>query len=85
MLFLMEQAKPPLHLRRTEPEHNVARFYMLSLEPTLFGDVSLLRHWGRIGTLGRWKVEIFDSTEMATAALVRLASSKRKRGYLEHR
>lgn len=31
----------------------MARFYMLSLEPALFGEVAVLRHWGRIGTRGR--------------------------------
>lgn len=36
-------------LRRIEPEKNMARFYEISLQPTLFGDVAVVRHWGRIG------------------------------------
>jgi hypothetical protein len=29
----------------------MARFYALAIEPTLFGDMALVREWGRIGSL----------------------------------
>jgi predicted DNA-binding WGR domain protein len=29
----------------------MARYYVLSIEPSLFGDASLIRQWGRIGWL----------------------------------
>ncbi|WP_343044844.1 WGR domain-containing protein [Allomesorhizobium camelthorni] len=41
-----------LHLRRIDPDRNMARFYNLTIEPTLFGTASLVREWGRIGTFG---------------------------------
>ena len=75
----------PLCLRRLDPSRNMARFYVLSLQPTLFGDASLVRHWGRIGTRGRQKVELFETGEGAMAALVKLSEKKRKRGYAEAR
>ncbi|MGB3389974.1 MAG: WGR domain-containing protein [Pseudaminobacter sp.] len=37
-------------LDRIMRERNMARFYELSVEPTLFGEVALVRRWGRIGT-----------------------------------
>ncbi|UEM18339.1 WGR domain-containing protein (plasmid) [Bradyrhizobium barranii subsp. barranii] len=40
----------PLHLRRIDTTRNMRRFYLLSIQPTLFGGVSLIRNWGRIGT-----------------------------------
>lgn len=79
----MSDYNEPICLRRVDVSRNMARFYVLSLEPTLFGEVSLVRHWGRIGTQGRQKVEFFDTNEDAKAGLAKLAKKKRKRGYNE--
>jgi predicted DNA-binding WGR domain protein len=68
-------------LRRIDPARNKARFYCLSLQPTLFGEVSVVRAWGRIGTRGRMKIDSFPSGEGASAALARIEKIKRKRGY----
>jgi predicted DNA-binding WGR domain protein len=57
------------------------RFYVLSIQPTLFGGVSLVRHWGRIGAFGQSMVETFDNAEEADDALNRLERAKRRRGY----
>lgn len=57
------------------------RFYGLSLQPTLFGEMSVMRSWGRIGTLGRQKVDIFATNDDAAKALSRLLAAKIKRGY----
>jgi predicted DNA-binding WGR domain protein len=46
----------PLHLRRVDVARNMARFYVLSIQPTLFGGASLVWAWGRIGTNGREKL-----------------------------
>lgn len=70
-----------LHLTRVDATRNMARFYELGLQPTLFGEVSLLRAWGRIGTIGRCKVETFAADEQAGAAFARLERIKRRRGY----
>jgi predicted DNA-binding WGR domain protein len=38
-----------LVLDRCDPTCNMARYYALAIEPSLFGDASLIRKWGRIG------------------------------------
>ena len=50
----------PLHLRRIDAARNMRRFYALSAQPTLFGEMSLFRNWGRIGTSGKTMVRTFD-------------------------
>jgi predicted DNA-binding WGR domain protein len=72
---------PPLHLHRIDPSRNMRRFYMLTIQPTLFGDVSLVRHWGRIGTNGQSMMQTFAEPEAANAAFHRLERIKRARGY----
>ncbi|MDE1991481.1 MAG: WGR domain-containing protein [Rhizobiaceae bacterium] len=74
-----------LYLQRVDPERNMARFYVLALQPTLFGEVSLIRNWGRIGTGGQTKVETFPTSRDVTAAYGRIERSKRRRGYGEPR
>jgi hypothetical protein len=36
-------------LERVDPARNIARYYVLSIEPTLFAKHTLIRRWGRIG------------------------------------
>ncbi len=72
----------PLYLRRVDPARNMARFYGLAIQPTLFGGASLLRNWGRIGTKGRAMMETFDEDLRAGEAFARLERRKRRRGYL---
>lgn len=76
-------SRPPLPtvLRRIDPARNMARFYCLSLQPTLFGEVSVLREWGRIGTLGRCRIDSHSDAEQAAAAFRKLEAVKRRRGY----
>ncbi len=38
-------------LERVDPARNIARYYVLSIEPTLFAKHTLIRRWGRIGSL----------------------------------
>ena len=62
---------------------NMARFYTLSIEPTLFCDVCLIRRRGRIGTRGQTKTMSFSHEEIAIALFARLQRQKTKRGYQE--
>ncbi|TCQ02430.1 putative DNA-binding WGR domain protein [Rhizobium sp. PP-F2F-G36] len=71
----------PLHLTRIDPARNMARFYMLALQPTLFGGVSVIRNWGRIGTQGQAKIETYDDGATAEDARSRIENTKRRRGY----
>ncbi len=70
-----------LHLTRRDPVRNMARFYVLDLQPTLFGEVALVRTWGRIGSSGRAMMVTYPAVGAATAAADRLTRQKRGRGY----
>lgn len=70
-----------LVLDRTEPEHNMARFYVLSIEPTLFGDAALVREWGRWGRSGRRRLDLYDDVSKAAEALEDWLVRKTRRGY----
>lgn len=72
----------PLYLRRIDPAQNMRRFYLLSIQPTLFGGASVIRNWGRIGTHGQAMMQTFDENVDADNAFAQLARSKGKRGYI---
>ncbi|WP_440980841.1 WGR domain-containing protein [Shinella sumterensis] len=70
-----------LYVERTDEAHNMARFYAMTIEPNLFGEVSLTRRWGRIGAQGQTKVQHFAREQDAVAAFLYLLRQKRSRGY----
>jgi predicted DNA-binding WGR domain protein len=49
-----------LVLHRFDPSCNMARYYVLAIEPSLFGDAALIREWGRIGRPGQRRVELYE-------------------------
>ncbi len=72
----------PVHLTHLNPELNMARFYAIEVQPTLFGEMSVIRNWGRIGTRGRAMMVTYEDPTQATAALMKLDNQKRRRGYV---
>ncbi|WP_337271107.1 WGR domain-containing protein [Oryzifoliimicrobium ureilyticus] len=70
-----------LYVERIAPQKNMARFYALAVQPTLFGQVSLVRSWGRIGTRGQQIIHLFDNEHDAVALFLNVLREKRKRGY----
>lgn len=70
-----------LLLRRVDPAKSMKRFYLMTVQRDLFGSVSLVREWGRIGSPGTIAVDHFEDEGMAVDALATLAKVKRKRGY----
>lgn len=70
------------HLYRIDPEANMARFYCIDVAPTLFGEVSVLRFWGRIGTQGRTKVETCATPSQAAKTAAQILRQKAQRGYV---
>ena len=70
-----------LYVERIDPGRNMARFYALSIEPSLFGGVVLCRRWGRIGTYGREHIVAMASEREALQKFLALLSAKRRRGY----
>lgn len=71
----------PVHLRRIDPSQNMRRFYIVAIQPTLFGGASVIRNWGRIGTSGQSMMKTFDSEDSAATASMKLQRAKRRRGY----
>jgi predicted DNA-binding WGR domain protein len=70
-----------LVLDRLDLAQNMARYYVLSVEPALFDQVALVREWGRLGKLGGRRIEIHDNNQNAGVALEAWLSRKLKRGY----
>jgi len=70
-----------LILDRRDPAANMARFYVLAIEESLFGDAALIREWGRIGTAGRRKIELHENRDRAIEALETWLRRKQRRGY----
>ncbi|AEI04546.1 hypothetical protein OCA5_pHCG301020 (plasmid) [Afipia carboxidovorans OM5] len=73
----------PRLLRRVDPARNMARFYTIAVLPTLFGTHSVMRCWGRIGSKGRQRIDLFECESEAQYAFDRLLQAKCRRGYRE--
>ena len=70
-----------MHLRRIDPDRNMARFYTISVQPNLFGEWSLLREWGRIGSPGRLVAGGFASKHEDALAMAQHLKAKLSNGY----
>jgi predicted DNA-binding WGR domain protein len=70
-----------MHLRRIDPDRNMARFYSMSVQPNLFGEWALLREWGRIGSAGRLVSGRFASEQEAALAMAEYVKAKLSKGY----
>jgi predicted DNA-binding WGR domain protein len=76
-----DSADSQLILERTDPAYNVARYYVLSIEATLFARNTFVQRWGRIGSTGRQRLEFFDNRDSAGLALETWLARKRKPGH----
>jgi predicted DNA-binding WGR domain protein len=74
-----------LVLQRIDAAQNMTRFYVLSIEPTLFDMPSLVREWGRIGNRGRRRIDLYSSDAEARVSLASWLERKIKRGYAARR
>ena len=69
-----------IHLTRTDPARNMARFYTMALQPTLFGEWALLREW--VGSACRRLVSSrFASEQEAALAMAEHLKAKLSKGY----
>jgi predicted DNA-binding WGR domain protein len=71
-----------LVLDMLDPSCNMARYYVLAVEPSLFGDATLTREWGGIGQPGQRRIELYESQLRAVEALETWLQRKRRCGYL---
>ena len=70
-----------VHLRWVDRANATPRFYVLSVQPTLFGEWTLVREWGRVG-ISRWvRSDLYPSSGSAIDALLDLSRKKSRRGY----
>ncbi|MBB3135993.1 putative DNA-binding WGR domain protein [Rhizobium pisi] len=70
-----------LYVERVDATKNMARYYAMSIEPTLFGEACLIRRWGRIGAGGQRMMHHFTREEDAVELFLELLRKKRSRGY----
>ena len=47
-------------LTRTDPTRNIDRFYVVQVMPSLFGDWTVLREWGRPGSPGTLRLSSYE-------------------------
>jgi predicted DNA-binding WGR domain protein len=71
-----------IYLTKIDPAENEARFYVLDVQPTLFGEWALVKEWGRIGSEGEQRMTWFDEEREAYGALSREIKKRSQRGYV---
>lgn len=71
----------PVLLERIDPERNMQRFYRLELQPSLFGEIGVVRSWGRIGARGQTRTDWHAAPDIAVTAMHKLIGIKQRRGY----
>ncbi|MBS3954218.1 MAG: WGR domain-containing protein [Methylomicrobium sp.] len=70
-----------IYLERHDPDKNLHRFYQMFVTPGIFGDWSLVREWGKVGSPGTVRKDWFDSKEEAKTAGNKLRVIKDRKGY----
>jgi predicted DNA-binding WGR domain protein len=68
-------------LTRTDHARRMARFYVLDVQPDLFGAWCFIREWGRIGRPGQLRHVPYPTEDEAREALARQRRAKERRGY----
>jgi predicted DNA-binding WGR domain protein len=68
-------------LTRVDHRCDVARFYKLDVQPTLFGGWSVVREWGRIGRAGTVRTEHHTTRGQADIGLISHWTRKLKARY----
>ena len=69
-------------LHRVDEDRNMARFYGIDVTANLFGDVCVVRSWGRIGKRGRVSMETFATLDDAVRSAQKTLLAKALRGYV---
>ncbi|MFK8254113.1 WGR domain-containing protein [Ancylobacter terrae] len=70
-----------IYVERRDCARNMARFYAMSIETTLFGHACVTRRWGRIGACGQSVQHSFDREDEAVRLFLDLLGRKRRKGY----
>jgi predicted DNA-binding WGR domain protein len=70
-----------INLVRIDGDNNMARFYKIDVQPTLFGEWAVIREWGRIGQGGTLRSTAYNTARAAEAARDQRFRGKVKSGY----
>lgn len=68
-------------LTNIDRERNRHRFYTVRVSPTLFGDWSLVREWGRIGSPGTVRLESYGTEDAVREEERRTIRTRARHGY----
>jgi predicted DNA-binding WGR domain protein len=68
-------------LTRIDAARKLHRFYVVNLGPTLFGEWTLAREWGRIGSPGTVRTTSFERQQDAQKAEQRIIKRRLSHGY----
>lgn len=68
-------------LGKCDATRNLARFYEVDIQPTLFGNWAVVCRWGRIGTHGRVGQDWLPSLAEAQTEQAHRVAQKCRRGY----
>jgi predicted DNA-binding WGR domain protein len=68
-------------LTRIDPARKLQRFWLANVTPTMFGEWSLLREWGRIGSPGTVQSRTFEREDDARRAEQQGIRRRARRGY----
>jgi predicted DNA-binding WGR domain protein len=83
----MPDARSPIRhhmvLHRRNPKQGRARFFSLMIERDLFRTIRLVRKWGRVGSKGQERGDIFPSEVEAARALEGWTETQWQKGYIE--
>ncbi|MFZ6028543.1 MAG: WGR domain-containing protein [Chloroflexota bacterium] len=69
-------------LKRLDPTENVNRWYLVSIQPTLFHPCAVIVAWGRCDNdFQRWRAIPVEDQAQAERLAERIVSRKIRRGY----
>src|SRR3712207_1066988 len=77
----LAQFEQYVRLVSTDAAKNRQRFYQLSWQPMLDGDIALVCTWGRLGTHGRTRTIFYPERAEVQDKLLRLLRRRLQRGY----
>jgi predicted DNA-binding WGR domain protein len=70
-------------LTRIDPTRNINRFYVVELMPSLFGDWTVMREWGRRGSPGTVRLSSYQRRDEAETAERRTIKRRVQHGYFQ--
>jgi predicted DNA-binding WGR domain protein len=70
-----------LILYRLDLARRMRRFYIMDVQPDLFGQWSFIREWGSIGSPGQVRIVTYPNEDEARARLAHHRHIKERRGY----